>query len=192
MIANHGKRILTAFQILRPGVMKIQSGAVIDEPQLPMPDQHVGVARRAIDVGDERVEPDDLRRQLRVGLKHHRIEGDGTGQIVERHVEPGAGANQVLDLDIGLGARQIRIELDQHDLRDGQAGGAADLACHQLGDQCFRPLAGTPPFDDIHAFVIGFDDGGYGAAFAQRSDIAGDDDGSQAVAIHTAFGGRSI
>jgi hypothetical protein len=48
-----------------------------------VPHQHVGVARRAIDVGDVGVEPDDTRREIRIGLLDDRIVGDRTGQIVE-------------------------------------------------------------------------------------------------------------
>src|ERR1043166_8797188 len=41
-----------------------ERGAVIDEPDLLPAHQKVGIARAAIDVGDVRVEPDDVRGAL--------------------------------------------------------------------------------------------------------------------------------
>jgi len=58
--------------------MKVERGAVIDQPQLSMPHQHVGVARRAIDIARERIEPDDGRGEQRVWPIRDRIEGDRT------------------------------------------------------------------------------------------------------------------
>ena len=43
----------------------------------------------------------------------------------------------------------------------------------------FGSLAGTAELDHIHAVVVRFDDGGNGAAFAQRRDVARDHDGAQ-------------
>jgi hypothetical protein len=34
-------------------MMEVERRAVVDEPELAVPDQHVGVARRSIEVGDE-------------------------------------------------------------------------------------------------------------------------------------------
>jgi hypothetical protein len=144
-----------------------------------MPHQHVGVARGAIDVRDECIEPDDRRGERRGRPMRHRIESHGTGQIVERDVEAAAGADQVLDLGVGLGACQIRIELDQHDLRHRQIGGAADLAGEELRNQRLRSLPGTAELEHIHPIVVCFHDRGHGPALAERGDVAGDGDGAQ-------------
>ena len=40
-----------------------------------------------------------------------RVERHRAGQIIERDVQPAARADQVLDLGIGLRAREVRIEL---------------------------------------------------------------------------------
>src|SRR3546814_9534811 len=93
--------------------MEVRLRAVVDQVQLAVPQQQVGVARGAVDVGDEGVEPDDRQRQQRVGLLDQRVEVDRAGQVVERDVGAAAGADQVLDLRVGLGARQVRVEFDQ-------------------------------------------------------------------------------
>ena len=69
---------------------------------------------------------------------HDRIEHHRARQVVERHVDALAAADQQLDLGIGLGAREVGIELDQHDLGHGQLRGAADLARDELGDERLR------------------------------------------------------
>src|SRR3546814_3319619 len=66
--------------------MEVQRRAVVDQVQLAVPHQQVGVARGAVDVGDQGVEPDDRRRQRRVGLLDQRVEVDRAGQVVERDV----------------------------------------------------------------------------------------------------------
>ena len=48
-----------------PAMMEVQRGTVIDQPQPPVPHEHVGVARRAVHVADVGVEPDDGRGQQR-------------------------------------------------------------------------------------------------------------------------------
>ena len=55
-----------------PRVLQVERGAVVDQPQPAVPEQQVGVLRRAVDVGRERVEPDDLGGQLRVGRRARR------------------------------------------------------------------------------------------------------------------------
>jgi hypothetical protein len=40
-------------------VMPVRGRAVVDQPRPSVPDEQVGVRRRAVDVGDEGVEPDD-------------------------------------------------------------------------------------------------------------------------------------
>ena len=137
-------------------MMEDEGGAVVDEPQPPVPAQHVGVARGAVHVGDEGVEPHDRRRELEARRLGQQVEGDRPGQEVERDVEAAAGADQVLDLGVGLGARELGVELHQHDLGHVEAEGARDLAAHQLGDQRFRALAGAAELEHVHAVVVGF------------------------------------
>ena len=62
------------------------------------------------------------------GFCDDRIVGDRARQVVEREVEPGAVPDQRVDLRIGLGPRQIGIEVGEHDLRHRQAERARDLA----------------------------------------------------------------
>ena len=48
--------------------MKVQRRAVIDQLQLAMPHQQIRIARGAIDIGDEGVEPHDTRGEIGVRL----------------------------------------------------------------------------------------------------------------------------
>jgi len=102
-----------------------------------------------------------------------RIEIDRSGQVVEADVEAAAGADQVLDLGIGLGARQLGVKFHQHDLRDRQAEQAGKLAGDHLGDQRLRALPGAAELHHVHAVVVGLDHRRQRTAFAQRGDIAG-------------------
>ena len=55
------------------------------------------------------------------------------------------------------------------------------IALPRLLDAVDGALARATKFNDVHALIVGLDDGGDGAAFTQRRDVAGDDDGSQAL-----------
>src|ERR1051326_2485545 len=126
-----------------PVVMKDQRRAVIDHPEIAMPDEEVRVLRRAIDVRHERVEPDDGRRQPLLAAQRAvdvRIECDRSRQKVEADVQPFALLQQLLDLRIGLRARDASVELHEHDLRHRQAERAGDLA----GDHLRRERALAP------------------------------------------------
>ena len=50
-----------------PRVVEVQRGAVVDQPQVAVPDQQVGVAPAAVDVGDERVQPQRPGGDVRPG-----------------------------------------------------------------------------------------------------------------------------
>ena len=104
-------------------VVEVERRAVVDQPEPVVPHQHVGVARRAVDVGDVGVEPDDrARRASASGCSASGSNVDRARQVVERQVEPGAvRSDQVLDLGVGLGAREVGIELDEDDLGHRQA-----------------------------------------------------------------------
>jgi len=86
VVLNHGKRITTAFPVIDPGMMEIERGAMVDEPEAPVPHQQVRVARRAIDVGYISVEPDDFGGEVRLGLLDNRVECDRAGQVVKAQV----------------------------------------------------------------------------------------------------------
>ena len=128
VVLDAGERIGCPREIAVPRMVEVQRGTVVDEPELAMPDQQVRVARGAIDVAHERVEPDDRRGERGIRLVDHWIERDRSRQVVEREVEAAARADQVLDFRVGLGAREVGIELDEDDLRHRQAKRARELA----------------------------------------------------------------
>src|SRR5215203_2703595 len=118
--------VLLTFPTVR--VMEVQRRAMIDQPRLPVPDQHVCVARGTIDVRDIRVEPDDPRGKLRGNLMNDRVVADRSRKKIEREVLPRTVMNEGVDLRIRLGAREVGIEVGEDDLRYRQAKRACDLA----------------------------------------------------------------
>ena len=52
-------------EVAAPAVLGVDRGSMVDQPELAMPELEVRIARGAIDVGEERVEPDDVRGKLR-------------------------------------------------------------------------------------------------------------------------------
>src|SRR5262249_43796604 len=68
MILHLGETATGASEIILPGVMEVESGAMVDEPEPPVPEQKIGVAGRTIHIGDEGIEPDDLRGEIAVEL----------------------------------------------------------------------------------------------------------------------------
>jgi hypothetical protein len=112
-----------------------------------------------------------------------RVEGEGAGEVVEAEVGAAAGPDQVLDLGIGLGPRQVGVELDEDDLGNRQGQGPCDLAGEELGDQRLGALAGAAELENVQAVVVGLDHGRKRPALAQRRDVAGGGDGSHSARI---------
>ena len=148
--------------------------------QPPVPHQHVRIAGRTVQVRRVCVEPDDRGGQLGVRLLRDRVEHHRSGQVVEREIEPGTGLDQMLDFRIRLGAGEVRIEVDENDLRHRQAQRAADLSCHHLGDERLGSLARAAELEHVQPVVVGLDDRRERAPFAQRSNVPGGGDGPQA------------
>ena len=106
-----------------PRVVDIQRGAVIDEPWPAVPHEQVRVLHGSVRVGDERIEPhdvggegriDDLARRRRGGVERER-----TGQEIHPEVQPAAGSDEIVDLLVGLGVAQRRIDVDPDEIRHG-------------------------------------------------------------------------
>lgn len=156
-----------------PVVVPDHGGAVVDEPEVAVPDQHVRIAPGPVDVVDQRVEPDDPSGFLRVHLVGERVEADRAGQEVHAEVEPAAGLQELLHLLVGLGEADDRVQLHPHQVGDAQPEPPAELSADHLRDECLAPLSGAGEFHDVRAEVVGLDDPGERAALTQRRDIAG-------------------
>src|SRR5262245_53638770 len=130
MVFYKGEWVPAPSEMVVPSVMEIERGAMINEPESPMPDQHVRVARRSVNICHIRVEPNDRRGEIRVGTLRHRIKRYGTWQIVKREIEAVARPDQVLYLRIGLGAGEFGVEFDKDDFRHWQPRRAGDLPGH--------------------------------------------------------------
>jgi hypothetical protein len=78
-----------------PGVVEDQRGAVVDQVNPAVPQQHVRVAPRPVDIADQRVEPEDPAARtgstVRASTSRHPV-----GSRPE--VGAGAGPKEVLDL----------------------------------------------------------------------------------------------
>ena len=154
-----------------PGVVDVQRGAVVDEPRPAVPDEEVRVLGRAIRVRHERIEPDDVGREVGIDDvargRRSRVERQRTGQEVHAQVQAAAGAHQVVDLLVRLGVAEGRVDLDRHEVGHGQADRPGQLAGQPFGDERARPLAGAAELDHVQAVVVGLDEAGQRAALAQ-------------------------
>ena len=155
-----------------PRVVEVERGAVVDQPEVAVPDQQVGVAPAAVDVGDERVQPERPRGDVGRDLER-RVEAEGAGQEVDAQVEAQAGVEQVLHLLVGLVAGDPLLELQHHQSRRAQVEPERQLADDHLGDQHGQALAGATELADVGAQVVGLDDAGERSALAQRCHVAG-------------------
>ena len=117
MVFYHRKRGSATFAVVIPGVVEVEGRTMIDEPESSVPYKHVRVARRTVDVGHVRVEPDDCGGELRVGLLSHRVKRHGTGQVVKGEIEAGTRSDQGLYLRIRLGAGEFGVECHEDNLR---------------------------------------------------------------------------
>src|SRR4029453_7119068 len=180
VVFDHRERGSATFAVVLPCVVEVEGRSMIDKPESSVPDKHVCVARRTVDVGHVRVEPDDRRGELRVGPVSNRIKRYGTGQIVEGEIETSTRPDQRLYLWIGLSPGKFRVEFNEDNLRHRQSYGAGDSPRHKLSDECFGPLTCAAELEHIHAIIIGFDDSWQRSALAQWGDIPCSHDCSQA------------
>src|SRR5829696_8893498 len=82
---------------ITPRMVKSKAGAVIDRPQVLVPDEQVGVPATAVNVGDERVQPDHPCRIIRWYCERAVI-ADRSGQEVNGEVESSTGRQKALEL----------------------------------------------------------------------------------------------
>jgi hypothetical protein len=128
-------------------------------------------------VRDERIEPDDVRGFIRVDVRvGSRVEHQRAGQEIETEIKPAAAMDEILQLLVGLGITQPRIDIDEHELRNGQPDGPGDLTRQPFGNEGPRTLAGAMELDDVEAVVVRLDQAGKGATLAQGRDVAGRSD----------------
>ena len=64
MVLNGRERVSAPVKEIIPGVMEIQAGAMVYEPELLVPYQHVRISGGAVDVGYERIKPHNGRGQV--------------------------------------------------------------------------------------------------------------------------------
>jgi hypothetical protein len=180
VLGDHWKR--------RPGgrsqrslaVLAEERRAVVDQPGAPVPDEQVGVAGCPVDIGDQGVEPHEIRRLLGAEpVRGRGRKGQRAGQEIYAEVGADAGERELLDLDVGLGLGQVGVELGHDQLGDEEAECARELAGHDLGDECGRSLARPGELHHVETVVVSFHERRQRAALAQRGDVAGGGDLAQ-------------
>ena len=155
----------------RPAVVEVERGAVVDEPRVAVPDQEVGVAPRAVDVGGEGVEPQDVGRGVGRGWPRP-VVAERAGQEVDAEVEAQAGGEQVLDLLVGLVLGDGRLQVDDGHPRHVEAERPRQLADDDLGDEDLDALPGSAELQHVGAEVVGLDDARQRATLLEGGDVA--------------------
>jgi hypothetical protein len=154
-----------------------------------VPQQEVGVAPAAVDVADQRVEPEHPAGEVRLEHVHRRVEAECAGQEVHAEVEARAGTQEVLHLLVRFGPAEDRVDLHEHELGDRQAEAPGRARRRPPRDEDLASLSGADELHDVGAEVVGLHDPRQGAALAQRQHVAGRPNGPQhpcMVSGHTA------
>src|SRR4028118_1263134 len=102
-------------------MMRVERGAVVDEPETTMPDEHVGVASGTVDIGHVAVKPDNLRREVGTERVDQWVEGDRARQVVECQVETSAIQDQGMNLRVWLRPGEVGVQVGKDDFRHRQA-----------------------------------------------------------------------
>ena len=161
-------------------MVDVQGSAVVDQPGAAVPDEQVRVLDRPIGVRDERIEPDDVGSEVgvdqRARVADGGVEGEGARQEVHPEIGPAARSDQVVDLLVGLGVAESRIDLDRDEVRNRQPDRPADLAGQPFRDERTGTLPGTPELDDVQAIVVTLDETRQRAALPQRRHVPRRDD----------------
>jgi hypothetical protein len=155
-----------------PVMVEEESCAVVDKVKLAVLDEQVGVARGAIDVLSECVEPNSHRGDLGRGdIASGSVEHKGAGEIVEGEIQAAALTEKMADFGVGLVTAEGGIDFGEDKFRNGEAEKAADFSCHEFCNQSERALSGPAKFEDVEAQVVGFNNSRQGAALAQGKDV---------------------
>ena len=101
----------------------------------------------------------------------HGIEGEGPFEIAQAYVEAPAAFENVLNLRIALGASEGGVEIDQRDVRHGQAHVLGQQPNDELGQQGSRALAGSPELCHKQPCILGVENGREGASLLERHHI---------------------
>src|SRR3569623_1198865 len=155
-----------------PRVVPVERRAVIDQPQLAAAPQEVRIAHRAVDVGDEHVERDDLRGERGIdGLACGGVEAKRGGEEVEAEVVAFAGDEQVVDLRISVGEAEAFRDREAHELGDRQAGSGGERAGDHLGYERTEALPGRAELGDPQRTVGVLDETRQRTALAERQHV---------------------
>ena len=171
-----------ARQRQRPvGVLAKERRAVVDQPDLLVPDEQVGVAVRAVDVRDERVEPDDVGGERGVDRACPGVYGSEPGRKSIPRFRPGLASISSWISGSGSAAASAGSTSTTTSSGTGSPSARAELAGDDLGDERLLALPGAAELRDVHPVVVGLHEPGQRAALAQGLGVAGRGDGAQGV-----------
>jgi hypothetical protein len=160
MILNQRKRFLRLFNPILRAMMKIKRGSMIDQPQLPVPDQHIGILGGAVYIHEHAVEPHDHRSYVGFHCIDCWIITNRSGEITDPEVEPYTKLEQILNFLIALHASEPFVQVSKHKFRHAQAQCPSDFATEQFCDECLGPLPCASELEHIEELIISFGDGG--------------------------------
>src|SRR5690606_24775292 len=153
MIFDIGERLCRVGS-LPPRVVKVERSAMVDKPQFFVPPQHIGISYSAVYVHQQRIEPHDLRSEPGRNLCDKRIEGYGTGKVMQSQVESGAGLQQVLDLLISLRTSEGAVAVGKHYLRSLQPQCAGRLSTDEFRNERLPTPPRPAKFQHVQEIVI--------------------------------------
>jgi hypothetical protein len=125
------------------------------------PHHQVRVAGGAVGVGDEGVEPDEARGEVGVDQLPggERVEVERALQVAQRHVGPGALAQEVLDLGVALGAPELVGQLERGERGTGKPSAAASPPTTSSAMSTRAPWPGAAELRHPEPAVVALDHG---------------------------------
>ena len=155
-LRSNGRRACSSG--VAPRVLDVERRPVVDQPEPPVPHEHVRVPRRC-GRRSRRARRTRRRRAANSGSAAGPaagLNGRAPGQEVDPEVQPAARSR-----DPGspgrARARRARVELDETMSGTGSPARAATRR-RSLRDERPRPLAGAAELDHVHAVVVGLDE----------------------------------
>ncbi len=134
---------------------------MVDQVELATPAEQVRVARRAVDIRDEGIEPDDSGSQVGIDRAiRNGIEGERAREIGEAEILADASPQDVLDLRVGLTLAESRVEVHQCRRRHRQPEHTGYFRGEQLGDQRLHSLPRATKLHHVCPRLVGLDDSG--------------------------------
>ncbi len=127
---------------------------MVDEPQFTMPQQHIGIQGRAVDICQKGIQPHYFRSLERVGLVYGHIPRHGSAEKMQPQVKPRRSLQQVLNFLVRLGTAKILVNIEKHKFGHAQTCPARHLATDILGYESLRTMAAATELHNVFKTVV--------------------------------------